>query len=122
MTTQIHYFNTRSIARSNVEVLNGKFKDFGKDSVTGERWAVIVEVEDIPATVEMSQSMDTAIKNTMDFLKRESLLSDASIIAKQRPGIISNQVLKTPNNKPVHVSVRRNMTAVLSDYQLDNAS
>lgn len=117
MTIQTHYFATRTLARANVEVLNGKLKDFGKDAPTGERWAVLVEVPEVQETVqhseiELHQSMDSAIDSTIGFLKRNSLLNDAVDIAKQRPGIIGEQQLKTPNNKPCRVSWRRSMTAV----------
>lgn len=117
MTIQTHYFATRTLARANVEVLNGKLKDFGKDAPTGERWAVLVEVPEVQETVqhseiEMHQSMDSAIDSTIDFLKRERLMMDASTITNQRPGIIGEQQMKTPNNKPVRVSWRRSMTAV----------
>lgn len=113
MTTQTHYFATRTLARANVEVLNGKLKDFGSTAPKGERWAVLVEVQDVKhSEIEMHQSMDTAIDSTIGLLKRHSLINDASIIAKQRPGIIGEQNLKTQKNKPVRVSWRRSMTAL----------
>jgi len=106
MTIQTHYFATRTLARANVEVLNGKLKDFGKDAATGERWAVLVEVPD-EATL-----LSPAYQETQNLHDQWKVLQDAEVITSQRPGIIGEQVLKTPNNKPVRVSWRRNMTAV----------
>lgn len=103
MTTQTHFFATRTLARANVDVLNGKLKDFGKDAASGERWAVIVEVPEVKPD-------------------NRKILEDASTIENQRPGIIGEQVLKTPNNKPVRVSWRRSMTAVRLAKHLANAS
>lgn len=122
MTTQTHFFATRTLARANVEVLNGKIKDFGKDAPTGERWAVLVEVPEQNSEIDMNQSMDTAVNSTIDFLKRERLMMDASTITSQRPGIIGEQTLKTPNNKPCRVSWRRSMTAVRLAKHLQKVS
>lgn len=100
---KIEFFATRSLARAAANELNGQFKDFGKDSPQGNRWAV-----EVP---EVSQTMAQAVEryNNSDTW---DLLEDASTIESQRPGIIGEQVLKTPNNKPVRVSWRRSMTAV----------
>lgn len=102
MTTQTHFFDTRTLARDNVSVLNGKFKDFGKDAIAGERWAVLVEVPDVQSTID----------NIAVNLARSILLDDAAVIAKQPSGIIGEQVLLTPNDKRVTVSWRRRMTPI----------
>jgi len=130
MTTQTHFFGTRTLARNFLNestAESAKLKDFGKDAATGERWAVLVEVPEVQETVqhseiEMHQSMDTAIDSTIDFLKRERLMMDASTITNQRPGIIGEQTLKTPNNKPCRVSWRRSMTAVRLAKHLQKVS
>lgn len=106
MTIQTHYFATRTLARANVEVLNGKLKDFGSTAPKGERWAVLVEVP------EQAVIDSPSYQETQNLRKNWNLINDAGIIAKQRPGIIGEQQLKTPNNKPVRVSWRRSMTAV----------
>ncbi len=106
MTIQTHYFATRTLARANVDVLNGKLKDFGSTAPKGERWAVLVEVPD-QAVID-----SPSYQETQNLHNQWKVLQDAEVIASQRPGIIGEQVLKTPNNKPVRVSWRRSMTAV----------
>lgn len=114
MTTQTHFFGTRTLARNFLNdstADSAKFKDFGSTAPKGERWAVLVEVQAEPVQ-ELHQSMDEAIVLTQNHLRREILLNDAVTIAKQPSGIIGEEVLKTANNKPVRVSYRRSMTAV----------
>ena len=50
------YFATRTLARNAKDELNGQFKDFGTDAPKGERWAVLVEVEQV-----QSQSIETEV-------------------------------------------------------------
>lgn len=97
---KIKFFATRSLARAAANELNGQFKDFGKDSPQGNRWAV-----EVP---EVTQTMAQAVEryNNSDTWE---LLEDASTIANMRAGIVSEQTLKTPNNKPVSVSWRRSL-------------
>lgn len=139
MTTQTHYFDTRSLARANVEVLNGKLKDFGATAPKGERWAVLVEdvvqsdnpildklqncndnfikaIDEVQQICETSQSERNKFQDNIEEMRQKLSVVITAQEAKtilNRPGsIIGDQVLSTPNNKPVRVSWRRNMTAV----------
>jgi hypothetical protein len=104
MTTQTHFFDTRTLARNFLNestAESAKFKDFGSTAPKGERWAVLVEVPDV-------QSTDHTAVN----LARSILLDDAAVIAKQPSGIIGEQHLKTSNGKTCVVSWRRRMTPI----------
>lgn len=122
MTTQTHFFGTRTLARNFLNestAESAKLKDFGKDAPTGERWAVLVEVAERPAE-DLHASMDDAIarQRASMFVTPEEL--DA--IAKQPSGIIGEQHLKTPNGKTCVVSWRRSMTPVRLARHLLKAS
>ncbi|SOK58823.1 hypothetical protein [Yersinia phage fHe-Yen9-03] len=100
------FFATRTLARNAVEALNGKFKDFGKDAPTGERWAVLV---DEVLTVQEPEVKST---NELHFDFVNTLADDAAKALNQPTGIRGEQTLTTPNKKPVRVLWRRSMVAV----------
>ena len=106
MTTT--YFRTRDLAKAGVKELNGSFKDFGSTAPKGERWAVLVEVPEVPkSSQELVESMDESIAKTQKYLAHQLLVQDAAKIAKQPAGIEHQEVLSTPNNKKCLVSWRR---------------
>lgn len=106
------FFDTRTLARNAAKEMNGKFKDMGSNCAAGERWAVLIEeieLSEIECVQQNNQSTDPIVVHT-DAVNHIS--RDEAIIALNRPGsIIGEQVLKTPNNKRVNVSWRRNMQA-----------
>lgn len=97
------FFATRTAARNAVEVLNGKFKDFGKDAEPGKRWAVLVDEPEVQNISEPEQ----AVKNHVQLTE-----SEAAMLARNYGSVNAEQVLTTPNNKRVRVSWRRSLTAV----------
>lgn len=113
-----HYFETRTLARNNVAVLNGKFKDFGTDAPKGERWAVLVEVEQV-----QSQSIETEVTEANHEVHLNSLLHDATITPPaQHAGILQYNDLKTPNNRPVRFMKRRSQLAIRLAKSLDKTA
>lgn len=135
------YFATRTIARNFATENGGKVKDFGKDAAAGERWAVLQEVSEVVpvvSTVELDEptaQLAAALKavhavevvkpsvNTTDritFLNVDKIQNKIKVTAnvvteevkKIVAGIIGEQTLKTPNNKPVRVLWRRNIMAM----------
>lgn len=122
MTTETNFFATRTLARNFLNAStaeSAKFKDFGKDAPTGQRWAVLVEVAEV--TQEVTQAFDP---NKIAFLKQEPVkaapVQEPTTIT---PGsIFASAELQTPNGKPVNVLYRRRMTAVRLYKVLANAS
>ncbi|SOK58290.1 hypothetical protein [Yersinia phage fHe-Yen9-04] len=105
------FFATRTLARNAVEALNGKFKDFGKDAPTGERWGVLVDEvlpvqKEQPVLAEEKSNLDVHL----DFLS--TVAEDAAKALNQPTGIRGEQTLTTPNKKPVRVMWRRSIVAV----------
>lgn len=124
-----HYFETRTLARNNVAVLNGKFKDFGTDAPKGQRWAVLVEAQEAQPVPEVKEeikieqattdnsSVSTSIKDL-----HVAAIANAMPNVSFTPGMKRRDDLKTPNGKPVRLMVRRSMVAVrLAQHMANHA-
>lgn len=142
-----HYFDTRTLARNNVAVLNGKFKDFGTDAPKGKRWAVLVEdvvqsdnpileklqncndnfikaIDEVQQICETSQSERNQLQNNIEEMRQKLSVvitaQEAKTILNRSGSIIGEQTLKTPNNKPVRALWRRSMVGVRLAHHLEN--
>ncbi len=139
------YFKTRTEARNFAAENAGKVKDAGKDAEAGKRWSVLTEiVETVKHTAQDEPSQHMAVLlNAVDAVPVKEIKNPAERIGflngkvtpaivpvlktveqpKPLPGsIIGEQVLKSPNRKPVQVLWRRNMQTTRLAHIVANAS
>lgn len=116
------YFATRTLARNAVSELNGKFKDFGTDAQTGERWAVLVEEKEEVLDRNKIQEDVNELYHSLNINGLHISAKDADSTLNRPGSIIGEQLLKTPNKKPVNVFWRRNMTAMRLSHHINQTA
>lgn len=97
MTTTT-FFATRTLARAAAVELKGKVQDFGSTAARGERWAVIVEVQEVQEVPAAQEVL------AIPAAHRRNL----SVNAQARVSTLTNKY-----KKPVQVTVKRSKQAEL---------